>query len=124
MSAYAKLSLVTSVFHASDVAFVRGWSRAAPGIGGWTVLFDNDVVAEQVSIIPPGSVHPVFFITRNARDVLLERRRSVGDDDEVVEAGRFDNLREAVLALCPVADEALEDIKLDLEKQFPRHDRT
>jgi hypothetical protein len=55
--------------------------------------------------------------------VVLERHRSIGDDGEVVEAGRFDGLREAVLAVCPIDDESLEEIQLDLERRFPRHDR-
>ena len=123
MPAYAKLSLVTPIFHSSDIAFVQGWTRMAPGIGGWTVLFDNDRAATQISVIPPGAEQPVFFITRQGRDVKLERRRAMGDDDEVVEVGRFDGLREAVLALCPISDDALEEIQMGLEKRFPRHER-
>jgi hypothetical protein len=123
MPAYAKLRLVTSIFHASDIAFARAWSRVAPGIGGWTMLLDNDAAPGQVSVIPPGLPQPVFFITRRGRDVVLERRRAMGDDDEVVEAGRFEGLRDAVLALCPIDDDALEQIQLGLEVQFPRVNR-
>jgi hypothetical protein len=123
MPAYAKLKLVTPVFHPSDIAFARGWSRLAQGIGGWTVVLDNETAPEQVSVIPPGVAEPAFFITRQGREAVLERRRPVGDDDEVVEAGRFEGLREAILALCPLDDDALEEIQLGLERQFPRHDR-
>lgn len=123
MPAYAKLKLVTPIFHASDIAFARGWSRVAPGIGGWTVLLDNDAAPEQISVIPPGVAEPAFFLSRRGRDVVLERRRPMGDDDEVLEAGRFDNLRDAVLALCPIDDDALEAIQVALESEFPRLNR-
>ena len=69
MPAYAKLALVTPTFHPSDIAFARGWSRRAPGLGGWTVLLDNDAAPEQVSVIPPGGDRPVFYITRQGRSV-------------------------------------------------------
>jgi hypothetical protein len=123
MPAYAKLKLVSSVFHPSDIAFARGWSRAARGMGGWTVLLDNDAAARQVSVIPPGLDRPVFFLSRQGGEVLVERRGSLGDDDEVIEAGRYAGLREAVLALCPLDDDALEEIQVALQGQFPRRDR-
>jgi hypothetical protein len=120
MPAHGKLLLVTPVFHPSDIVFARGWSRLAPGIGGWTVLLDNGEAPEQVSILPPGAEHPVFFATREGRDVVVKRKRATGGDDELVEVGRFDGLRDAVLALCPIGDDAMEEIQLTLEKQFPR----
>jgi len=120
MPAYAKISLVTSVFHPSDIAFVRGWSAAAPGLGGWQVLLDRDDAPEMVSVLPPGAEAPVFVLTRGSRDVVLQRRRANGAVEEI---GSFDGLREAVLALCPLGDEALEAINEGLEENFPRRDR-
>jgi hypothetical protein len=120
MPAYAKVSLVTPVFHPSDIAFVRRWSAAAPGLGGWGVRVDPDEAPEQVSVTPPGAETPLFFITRHGRDVLLERRRAGAEPEEV---GRFEGLREAVLTLCRIGDEALEEIHEELEETFPRHDK-
>src|SRR5271155_5437909 len=104
MPAYARMSLVTAVFHPSDIAFARGWSAAAPGFGGWGVLVDSDEATEQVSVVPPGAFEPVFFIVRHGRDVVLQQRRPNADPLEI---GRFEGLRQAVLVLCPLDEEAL-----------------
>jgi hypothetical protein len=122
MAAYAKVRLVTPVFHPSDIAFVRGWSRAAPGFGGWRVQLDDEDAPERVAVVPPGSEEARFVIRRDVRETVLARCPPA-QGDELQEVGRFDSLREAVLALCPITDEALEDIHLDLERSFPRHGR-
>ena len=122
MPAYAKLSLVTPVFHPSDVAFVRSWSAAAPGLGGWRVAFDRDDAPEQVLVLPPGADEPVFVLVRDTRDVVLLRRRP-GAPNALSEVHRFDNLRNAVLTLCRISDDALEEIHERLELEFPRHGR-
>lgn len=122
MPAYAKVSLVTPMFHPSDVAFVEGWCGAAPGYGGWQVRLDREEAPEQVSVLPPGAEEPLFVITKGPRDVTLHRRRPA-QDGELVELERFDGLREAVLALCPISDEALEEIHIALERNFPRRGR-
>ena len=119
MPAFGKMSLVTPRFHPSDIAFVRAWSAAAPGFGGWHVSFDREEAPEQVAVAPPGAQEPVFVITRGPRDVVLHRRQ----DGALAELQRFDGLREAALALCPLADDALEAIQIGLERDFPRHRR-
>lgn len=119
MPAHAKVSLVTPVFHPSDIAFVRGWSAAAPGFGGWHVAFDDDAAPKLVSVTPPGADQPVFVITRVVREAVLHRRHG----GELVELQRFDGLREAALALCPLGDDTLEEIQVALEQDFPRHGR-
>lgn len=121
MPAYAKLSLVTSVFHPSDIAFARNWSAAAPGIDGWRVQLDREESPERVSIAPPGAEAPVFSIVRDTRDVVLYRRRPLTPEPE--EVGRYPGLRDALLALCPLPDEALEEIHERLEMEFPRQGR-
>ncbi len=117
MAAYAKVKLVTSVFHPSDMAFARGWGTAAPGLGGWGLVFDNDAGATEVSILPPGAEAPAFVITRGATDVTLHRRRASGDREEI---DTFNGLREALLTLCPLSEESLVEIQDALEEAFPR----
>ena len=119
MPAYANVSLVTAVFHPSDIAFVRGWSAAAPGYGGWGVQLDRDEATEQVSVVPPGAEAPTFLITRHGRDVVLQQRRP---DASLQELGRFENLREAVLTLCPLDETAMQEIQESLEEAYPRRD--
>ncbi len=120
MPAYAKVSLVSSVFHPSDIAFARRWSEAAPGIGGWGLRLDREERAEEVLVLPPGADAPVFRIVRPGRRVLLQKLRPDAEPEEI---GVFDGLREAVLALCPLGDDALEAIHERLETDFPRRDR-
>ena len=122
MPAYAKMSLVTSVFHPSDIAFVHSWSAVAPGYGGWHVRLDREEAPEQVSVLPPGAEEPPFVITKGPRDVALHRRRP-GPEAGLEELQRFDNLRDAVLALCQISGEALEAIHTRLERDFPRRGR-
>jgi hypothetical protein len=122
MPAYAKISLVTSQFYPVDIAFVLAWSRLAPGFGGWQVAFDREPSTELVSIVPPGAEDPVFVIRRPGVDVVMHRNRPDGRG-EPVEVGHYKTLRDAVLALCPLSGDALEEIHVDLETRFPRYDR-
>ena len=117
MPAFGKLSLVTPVFHPSDIAFAVYWSKSAPGWGGWKVLVDNEDTPETVAVAPPGLDEPVFFLHREVNEVVMHLEPPGGDRSE---AARFANLREAVVALCPLSDEALEDVQLALERDFPR----
>ena len=119
MPAYAKLKLITSVFHPSDVAFLRGWSAAAPGIDGWRLRLDQEAAPEEVLVLPPGADEPVFRITRPGRDVVLHKLRREAAPEEI---GTFDTPREAVLALCRITAEALEAIHERLEIEFPRRE--
>ena len=122
MPAYAKVRLVTPVFHPSDIAFLHGWSRAAPGHGGWRIEVDDERSPERVGVMPPGAEEALFVIRREAHETVLFRRRPARNG-ELEEIARFDGLRDALLALCPLPDEALEDIHLDLERSFPRRRR-
>lgn len=117
MPAYGKISLVTPVFHPSDIAFAVSWANSAPGWGGWKVLVDKEAAPEAVAVAPPGLDEPVFFIERVPGEVLMWREPPGGDRAEV---GRFSNLRAALLALCPVDDAAMEEIHLMLERDYPR----
>ena len=118
MPAYAKVSLVTPVFHPSDIAFAIGWSNTAPGYGNWRVVVDHSTAAELISVIPPGCEDPVFFIARHGGEVVMERQPPGGERSEV---GRFRSMRDALLLLCPLDDDTLEEIQMGLERDFPRH---
>jgi hypothetical protein len=74
-------------------------------------------------VIPPAGSEGAFHITRRGRDVVLERRQANGGTGKAREVGRFDGLREAVLAPCPIDDEALQEIQVALETQSPRRNR-
>ncbi len=120
MPAYAKIVLVSSVYHASDIAFVQGWSARAPGIDGWRVTFDNPAAPECVMVTPPGSDAPVFFLRRRAGRTVIERRPAGRPDDDMIEIGMHDTLRLAVQALCKLDGDDLQEIHEQLERDFPR----
>ena len=122
MPAPAKLRLITAAFHPSDVAFIEGWSRHAPGIGGWRLGFDRQPRPERIAITPPGADAPVFLLTRDGTQTLLSRLPKSGTltGDMAVELGHFATLREATLALCQLDDETLERVHTALEVDFPR----
>jgi len=120
MPAYAKISLVSAVFHPSDIAFARAWSATAPGFGGWTLVLDREDAPQSVSVVPPGMDEPAFVVTRGPRDARLQRLRPGAAAEEI---GRLQGLREALLMLCPIADDALVEIQERLEVEFPRRDR-
>lgn len=121
--AYGKIALVTSVFHPSDVAFARGWSRLAPGIDGWRLELDRENGTEQVGVLPPGAEQAVFIIRRDGVRTVMERRFIRAGEECFVLIGEYDNLRRAVQALCPLPDEALQEIHEELEIAFPRNRR-
>ena len=120
MPAYGKISLVTSLFHPSDVAFARGWSRRAPGIDGWRIVLDREEAAQQVNVLPPGAEDPVFVITRPTVHVQVERRVRDGGEERLELVGEYPNLRAAVQALCPISEDDLQEIHEELERSFPR----
>jgi hypothetical protein len=109
--------LVSTVFHPSDIGFAVNWGGVAPGWGGWKVMVDKEEDPEVVAIAPPGLEDPIFFLHRDVNEVVLAHEPPGADRAEVA---RFANLREALLNLCPVSDEALEEIHLALERDFPR----
>lgn len=116
MPAYGKVALVSAQFHPSDVAFAVAWSKRAPGIDGWRVLLDREEGTGRVSVIPPGAEKPVFVVTRDGTKAVMER---VGGR-AARPAGEFDNLRQAVLTLCPLHEEVMQEINEELEAAFPR----
>jgi hypothetical protein len=120
MPAYGKISIVSSVFHPSDIEFARGWSAAAPGFGGWTLVLDREDAPQSVSVVPPGADDPAFVMTRGPRDVRLQRLRPGAEPEDI---GTRPGLREALLMLCPLTEDALVEIHERLEEEFPRREQ-
>jgi hypothetical protein len=113
-----------AVFHRADVLYALEWAAAAPGIGGWNVLLDDDSYTRQVSVVPPGAEDPTFFMTIIGGEVALKWRRSSTDPSEPVEVARFASLREAVRTLCALSDEQMESVNDAMEALYPRSLRT
>jgi hypothetical protein len=108
------------VFHRADVLYALEWAAAAPGIGGWNVLLDNEQSTRKVSVIPPGAEQPAFFITRVGAETSLAWLRGSGDRATQVEVARFASLREAVRSLCALSDEQIESVNEAMEALYPR----
>lgn len=110
----------TTLFHQADVLFVLEWAAVAPGLGGWNVVLDDDYATRLVSVIPPGAENPVFFITRDGGEVTITWLRQKSVDGALVEVGRYGNLREAVMTLCPLSDDQKELVNEAMEILYPR----
>jgi hypothetical protein len=108
-----------TTFHSADVLYVIAWATTAPGIDGWRVVIDDDAQTSLVSVIPPGSHVPVFFLTRQGEETII-KRQSHATGGGRAEVGRFDGLRTAILALCPLSDDQREEINERMETIYPR----
>lgn len=106
-------------FNSADVLFAMEWSAVAPGIGGWAVAVDNEQQCRLISIVPPGAELPTFFLYWKDNTVVVVWRRPYGDR-ETMEVGRFANLRVAVLALCPLHGDLVQNINETMETLYPR----
>lgn len=106
-------------FHGADVLFALEWSAAAPGVGGWDVLIDDEAHPRLISVVPPGSNEPSFVALRTASTVIVIwlSANSAGD---AMEVGRFTSLRTAMLALCPLDPDALQFVNESMETLYPR----
>jgi hypothetical protein len=113
-----------AVFHRADILYALEWAAAAPGIGGWNVQLDDDQQTRKVSVVPPGSEVPTFFIARAGSEVQLTWLRGTGDRATIVEVARFASLREAVRSLCALSDGQIESVNDAMEALYPRTLRT
>lgn len=109
-----------AVFHRADVLYALEWAAAAPGLGGWNVLLDNDEQTKLVSVVPPGSEEPTFFITNNGLHVSVTWLRTAREQATPVEVAQFSSLREAVRGLCELSEEQLESVNDAMEALYPR----
>ena len=110
---------VCSSFARADILFALEWSATAPGIGGWDVLIDDELNTRLLSVVPPGSTVPSFFIFRDGGDVVVTWR-AADASGVATEVGRWTNLRTAVLALCPLNDDLTEAVNNSMELLYPR----
>ena len=107
-----------AVFDRADVLYALEWAAVAPGIGGWTVLLDDEDQTREVSVVPPGMEQPAFCMTRVGRDVSLTWLRLGGRPD--FEVARPASLREAVHLLCPLSEECTQAVNQAMEALYPR----
>jgi hypothetical protein len=109
-----------AVFDQADVLYALEWAAVAPGLGGWTVLLDDDSETRVVSVIPPGMERPGFAVTRKGREVSLTWLRAANSGQPDIEVARPTSLREAMLLLCPLSYERIEGINEAMEALYPR----
>jgi hypothetical protein len=109
-----------AVFDRADVLYALEWAAVAPGLGGWTVLLDDELQTREVLVVPPGMERPAFCMTRAGRDVSLTWLRSADSQRPDFEVARPASLREAVLILCPLSDEAVMAVNDAMEALYPR----
>jgi hypothetical protein len=111
---------VEEVFAYADVLYALEWASLAPGLGGWTVLLDDDHETREILVIPPGMEQPAFCIYRSGRDVLLSWLRPTDPQRPEFEVARVASLREAVLLLCPLSEESIAAVHDSMEVMYPR----
>lgn len=111
---------LTAGFQAADVLYALEWATLAPGLGGWRVIVSEGQKVELVSVVPPGAEFPIFFITPDGDEAVVERQRprAVGGGYDPV--GRFESLRDAVLALCKLDADQREELNTRMEAIYPR----
>jgi hypothetical protein len=109
-----------TTFHSADVLYALAWASLAPGIDGWRISLPDAAHTSVVFVIPPGSDEPVFFIRRKGGETVVQRQAKPGTDWMRTEVGRFDGLRTAIRALCPLDDEKLEELNTRMEVIYPR----
>ncbi|KAA5612041.1 hypothetical protein [Rhodovastum atsumiense] len=105
------------IFHRADILYALEWAAAAPGLGRWTVLLDDTEQTRLVSVVPPGTERPAFLITRSQEGVFVMPQ---APGEEGLQIRRFGNLREAVLAICPLDDERAVAVNEAMEILYPR----
>lgn len=106
-------------FHRADVLYALEWSAVAPGAGGWNIRIDNEEHTRLVSVVAPGSERPTFFIFWKGGAVVVVWRRPIGARD-VMEVGRYPSLRAAVMALCPLHADIVQQVNESMEVLYPR----
>lgn len=84
---------------------------------------EPEAVPERVHVIPPGAQEPVFVISRPSVRVVIERRIASHGEVTFRMVGEYDNLRQAVQALCPLTEEDRQMINEEMEVRFPRNRR-
>lgn len=90
-------------FASSDVAFALAWEIHAPGLGGWTVMIDEDEDGSEYLVVDPPLVYGAGFMVRPlgaAAEISWEQGTLL-----------VDNVREAMLRICPLSPDALAAVE-------------
>lgn len=109
-------AVAPACFPVDALAFALAWADAAPG--GWSMAVDAaDDGSEAVWICPPGCDDPVFGIA--LEDGAAETTR-ICRGGNMEEHGSHATLADAVLALCPLSDAQMAEVRKVLgEAQRP-----
>lgn len=88
----------------ADIAFAMAWEVHAPGLGGWTVQVDtDDDGTECLHVDPPLVYGDGFTVWREAEQALISWSSG---------SLRVGSVRDAMLTICPLSPEALEQAEV------------
>ncbi len=99
-SVSAHPSATVALFSDEDIAFALAWEVYAPGLGGWTVQRDVEEDGTDLVFVDPPLVYGDGFAIRPERDGV----RIVSP----LGMHRAATLRDALLLICPLGAQALE----------------
>ena len=90
-------------FAPADVAFALAWEVHAPGLGGWSVMIDEEDDGSEYLLVDPPLVYGAGFMVRPfgaAAEITWDQGTLV-----------VPNLREAMLRICPLSPDALAAVE-------------
>ncbi|CAH2599835.1 conserved protein of unknown function [Rhodovastum atsumiense] len=105
-----------ATFPDHDLAFAHAWAAVAPG--GWALTADPTDAGELIRIYPPDSQLPGFTIRLEAGVVVTRRHRPVQVRGGAVAVGQHASLPEAVLALCPLTQAQMDELRQVMRDRY------
>ena len=109
---------IHAVFPVEDLQFAMAWSRVAPGFGGWTLAVSEMTTGELVEVTPPGAEFPVFYVLPRPEGTEIIRERVIEVGGGQVSEAMVPSLRDAVLLLCPLGSEGMEQLRHILQQDM------
>lgn len=106
-------------FSTADMLYAICWSNLAPGIDGWRLAIEDDDRVTTIGIIPPAAAEPVFNLTRKGDEVAVTRMTPKFRSGSCA-VGQYQSLRHALMALCPLSEDAMEELNTRMEVVYPR----
>jgi hypothetical protein len=87
----------------NEVAFALAWEVHAPGLGGWTVIIDEDEDGSEYLVVDPPLVYGAGFQVRP----LGAAAEIIWDQGTLL----VENVRAAMLKICPLSPDALAAVE-------------